>query len=90
MWVIQICMASFWWYLGIHLLFREALVWGSVENIAWFRRRFSSSSSRKWGRFCREAGLICLAVGGLLFLSLPYGLGVFGLIVALPPLLFLL
>lgn len=90
MWMVQVGVASFWWYLGVHLLFREALVWGSVAHIAWFHRRFSSSSSREWERCRRQAGLTCLATGGLLFLGLPYGLGALGLMIALPPLLFLL
>ena len=90
MWMIQVCIASFWWYLGIHLLFREALVWASVDQIAWFRRRFGGPSTRQWERFCRAAGLICAVIGFLLFLGLPFGIGAFGLIIALPPLLFLL
>ncbi|MCY3780145.1 MAG: hypothetical protein OXG78_07550 [Chloroflexi bacterium] len=84
MWIVQICFASFCWYIGIHLLFREAAVWTTVEGIPWFRRAFGSSSTRKWERFCRDAGLICLATGCLLFLKLPFGLGVFGVIVAAP------
>lgn len=87
MWIVQICVASFWWYIGVHLLFREAKVWATVDQIPWFRRAFESSSTRKWERFCRDAGLICLAVGCLLFLKLPYGLGAFGVIVAMPPLI---
>ena len=90
MWIIQICVASFWWYVGIHLLFREALVWSAVDQIPWFRRSFGCSSTRKWKRFCRDAGLICFATGCLLFLNLPYGLGVLGLLVAAPPLIIFL
>ena len=90
MWIIQICVASFWLHVGIHLLYREALVWEAVEGIPWFRRRFHSSSSRKWERFCRDAGLVCLLVGCLLFISLPFGIGVLGVLIALPPLIFLL
>ena len=90
MWIIQMCIAAFWWYLGIHLLFRGTLVWASVERVAWFQRRFGGPSTRQWERFCCEAGLVCLAAGCLLFLGLPYGMGAFGLIIALPPLLFLL
>lgn len=83
MWMIQLCIASFWWYLGIHLLFREALVWESVGQIAWFRQRFGGPSTRQWERFCRQAGLICAVISFLLFLGLPFGIGVFGLIIAL-------
>ncbi len=88
--IIQICIASFWWYIGIQLLFREAVVWATVGHIPWFRKIFHCSSTRKWERFCREAGLLCFATGGLLFISLPFGMGIFGLFVALPPLIFLL
>lgn len=90
MWILQIIIASFWWYIALHLLSREALVWRSVKHFTWFRSRFYSSSTRRWERFCREAGLICAVIGGLLFVTLPYGMGAFGLIVALPPMLFLL
>ena len=90
MWIIQICIASFWWYIGVHLLFREALVWSTFEHIDWFYRQFGSPSSRKWERFCRDAGLLCLVCGALLFLKLPFGLGAFGVIISLSPLLFLL
>ena len=90
MWIIQICVASFWLYVGIHLLYREAFVWESVERIPWFRRTFRNSSTRKWERFCRDAGLVCLAAGCLLFINLPFGIGAFGVIIALPPLVFLL
>lgn len=90
MWMVQIGVASFWWYLGVHLLFRDALVWDSVAYITWFHRRFSSSSSREWERCCRQAGPICFATGGLLFLGLPHGLGALGLMIAVPSLLFLL
>ncbi len=90
MWIAQICIAVFWWTIGMHLLFREALVWGSVERIPWFRKRFGSSATRKWERFCREAGLLCVVTGCLLFMKLPFGMGAFGLLLALPPLFFLL
>ena len=90
MWIIQICIASFWWYVGIHLLFREALLWNTVGEIPWFRKVFHSPSTRKWERFCRDGGLVALATGGLLFATLPFGIGVFGLIIALPPMIFLL
>ena len=90
MWIIRIIFASFWWYMGMLLLFREALVWRSVEQISWFRITFGSSATPRWERFCRDAGLVCAAVGGLLFLTLPFGMGAFGLIIAAPPLLFLL
>lgn len=88
--IIQICIASFWWYIAIHLLFREALVWATICHIPWFRRTFRCSSTRKWERFCREAGIICFVTGCLLFINLPYGLGIFGLLVALPPMILLL
>ncbi len=90
MWLLQICIASFWWYLGMNLLFREALVWSTVDHIAWFRLRFGGPSSRRWERFCRDAGLLCAVTGCLLFLNLPFDMGAFGLIIALPALLFLL
>ena len=32
MWIIQICIASFWWYVGIHLLFRDTLVWNTSRR----------------------------------------------------------
>lgn len=87
MWIIQICVAAFWWYLGILLLFREAAVWSTVDKHPWIRRTFGCSSSRKWERFCRDAGLISLVTGCLLFIKLPFGMGVFGILVAAPPLL---
>ena len=90
MWIIQICLASFWLYLGIHLLFREALVWRAFDHIPWFRKVFESASTRKWERFCRDAGLVSFTVGCLLFINLPYGMGVFGILVAVPPLVFFL
>ena len=90
MWIIQICIASFWWYVGICLVYREALVWETVGQFGWFRKTFGSSSSRKWERFCREAGLVSLVTSCLLFVSLPFGIGIFGIGFALPPLLFLL
>ncbi len=90
MWLAQVCLASFWWYLGIGLLFRGALVWRSVGEIPWFRRRFRCSSTRQWERFCRDAGLLSLATGCLLFAQLPYGIGILGPLLALPPMVFLL
>ncbi len=90
MWLLQICVASFWFYIGVHLLFREAKVWATVHHIPWFRRVFGCSSCRKWERFCRDAGLVCLLIGCLLFVKLPFGMGAFGLLVALPPIVFLL
>ena len=90
MWIVQICVASFWWYVGVHLLFRDALVWNAFGDIPWVRRVFPGPSSRKWERFCRDGGLIALATGALLFITLPFGLGLFGVIVASPALLFLL
>lgn len=90
MWIVQIVVASFWWYLAMHLLYREATVWRTVERFGWFRERFYSNASGRWERFCRDAGIVCAVVAGLLFLTLPYGMGAFGLLVALPPMLFLL
>ncbi len=90
MWLIQICIASFWWYIGVQLLFREAVAWATIDHIPWFRKTFRSGASRKWERFCREAGLLCFVTGCLLFLDLPFGLGSLGLVLALPPLIFLL
>ena len=90
MWILQICIASFWLYLSIHLLFREAVVWESVSDIPWFRDTFGCSSSRKWERFCRDVGLVCLVTACLLFIKLPFGMGAFGIIVALPPLVYLI
>lgn len=90
MWIVQICVASFWWYVGIHLLYREALVWSAVREIPWFRKTFAGPSSRKWERFCRDGGLVALACGALLFVTLPFGIGVFGIMVAASALIFLL
>ena len=90
MWILQICIASFWWYIGIHLLFRDALVWATVGEIPWVRKLFHSSASRKWERFCRDAGLIALVAAALLFINLPFGMGIFGVIIGVLPLLFLL
>ena len=87
MWLLQIVIASFWWFLGVNLLFRESLVWSTVDHIAWFRMTFRGPSTRKWERFCRDAGLLCLATGCLLFLGLPHGMGVVGLFLAPLPLL---
>lgn len=88
--IIRIVLASFWWYIGMLLLFREAMVWRSVEQIDWFRTAFGSSTTPRWQRFCRDAGLICAVVGGLLFVTLPYGMGALGLLIALPPLILML
>lgn len=90
MWIIQICIASFWWYVGVHLLFRDALVWNSLAEIPRFRKVFRSPSTRKWERFCRDGGLVALSTGLLLFVTLPYGLGALGVLIALPPMIFLL
>ena len=90
MWIIQICVASFWWYVGIHLLFRDALVWNTFGEIPWARKAFRGPHTRKWELFCRDAGLLALATGGLLFVTLPFGIGAFGIMIALPPVLFLL
>ncbi len=90
MWIVQIGLASFWWYVGIHLLFRDALVWNSIGEIPRMRKMFGGPSTRKWELFCRDGGLVALATGGLLFITLPFGIGVFGILVAAPPLLFLL
>ncbi|MCY3582816.1 MAG: hypothetical protein OXG92_05150 [Chloroflexi bacterium] len=90
MWILQICIASFWWYLGMNLLFREALVWATVDHIAWFRLNFRGPSTRKWERFCRDVGLLCVVTGCLLFLKLPFGMGALCLLITLPTLLFLL
>ena len=90
MWIIQICVASFWYYIGFHLLFREAQVWATVGQIRWFRRVFQSSTTRRWELFCRDAGLLCLVVGLLLFFTLPYGMGMLGLLGGLLPLLVLI
>lgn len=89
MWLIQIFVGGFWLYMGTALLFREALFWRSVENIDWFRKRYQCSSSAKWERFCRDAGFACFAIGGLLFLTLPQGIGVLGVVLLLPILLML-
>ena len=86
MWIVQICLAAFWYYLGIHLLFREAKVWASVGHIPWFRRVFRCSSTRRWELFCRDAGLLSLVVGCLLFLQLPFGIGTLGVMAGLLPL----
>lgn len=90
MWLAQICIAAFWWTIGIMLLFHEARFWRAVEHIAWFRSRFGSSATRGWERFGREAGSVCLLAGCLLFIKLPYGMGVLGLLLALPPLIVML
>lgn len=90
MWIVQIGLASFWWYVGIHLLFRDTLVWNSIGEIPRARKMFGGPSTRKWERFCRDGGLVALATGGLLFITLPFGIGVFGILIAAPPLLFLL
>lgn len=90
MWIIHICIAAFWWFCGVLLLFREAHVWEMVSDIPWFQRTFRSSASRKWERFSRDAGLVCLVAGCLLFIQLPFGMGAFGIVLALPPLLFYL
>ena len=90
MWIIQICVASFWWYIGIHLLFRDALVWNTVGEIPRVRAAFGGPATRKWERFCRDGGIIALATGCLLFITLPFGIGVFGIMIAVPPMLFFL
>jgi len=90
MWLIQIGVASFWLFIATTLLFRESMFWRSVEDIPWFRRTFKDSTTRKWERFCRDAGIICMAVACLLFITLPFGVGLFGVMIGIPPLIFLL
>lgn len=90
MWLLQIIVGSFWLFLGTAFLFREASMWQTVENIEWFRSRYRNSTTREWERFCRDVGIVCFAVGGLLFLTLPYGIGVLGVVIFLPPLAFFL
>lgn len=90
MWIIQIIVASFWLFMSTILLFRENLLWNSVEEIAWFRNTFGDSTSRKWERFCRDTGLVCMATAVMLFVTLPWGIGIFGVLVALPPMIFLM
>ena len=90
MWLAQIAIAAFWWHIGFMLLFREALVWRGVEDIAWFRRRFGSGHTRDWERSCKHFGWLCIVASSLLLLKLPFGLGALGLFLALPPLLFFL
>jgi len=86
MWIIQIVVGAFWLFMGTAFLFREAAMWQSVENIEWFRKRYGNSTTRKWERLCRDAGLICFVTGSLLFMTLPYGIGVLGVVLFLPPL----
>lgn len=86
MWLVQIIIGAFWLFMGTAMLFREAAIWSTVENIDWFRNRFGNSASTQWERFCRDGGLICFAVGCLLFLTLPYGIGVLGVAIFVPPL----
>ncbi len=76
MWLIQIVVGAIWIYASIALLFRENHVWTSVENIDWFKKRYHNSTTREWERFCSDVGLICLVVGSLLLLTLPFGIGV--------------
>ena len=90
MWLVQIAVGSFWLFIGTAFLFREASMWQTVENINWFKKRFINSTTRQWERFCRDVGLICFATGCLLFLTLPYGVGVLGVILFMPPLAFFL
>ena len=90
MWLIQIVVGSFWLFIGTAFLFREAAMWQSFENIEWFRKHYGSSATRKWERFCRDVGLICLATGALLFLTLPFGIGVLGVVFFLSPLVIFL
>lgn len=86
MWLIQIAIGSFWLFIGTAFLFRESVMWETVEDIEWFRKHYGNSTSRKWERFCRDMGLICFAVGSLLFCTLPFGVGVLGVVIFLPPL----
>lgn len=90
MWILQIMIGSFWLFMGTAFLFREAAMWKTVEDIEWFQRRFTNSTTHQWERFCKEVGLLSFATGCLLFLTLPYGIGVLGVILFLPPLAFFL
>lgn len=81
MWIIQVAVGAFWLYIGTALLFREAAMWDTVENIDWFKKNYGNSYTKKWERFCRYVGLVCLATACLLFLTLPYGIGVLGVMV---------
>ena len=83
MWLIQIVVGAFWFYISTALLFRGYLVWTSVENIDWFKKRYRNSTTREWERFCSDAGWVSLAVGSLLFLTLPFGIGVFSTMIIL-------
>lgn len=84
MWLLQIIVASFWLYMGTCLLYREAMFWNSVKNIAWFRDYFGGSTSRRWERFAHDSGILCIVVSFMLFMTLPYGVGVLGAMVAYP------
>lgn len=90
MWLIQICIASFWLYMGTIFLFRQSMFWTSVQNIEWFRNQFGDSTTRKWEKFCRDIGILSMAAACLLFITLPYGVGVLGVIVGFLPFAFLL
>ena len=87
MWMIQIIIGAFWFYASTALLFREHLVWESVENINWFKNRYHNSTSRSWEQFCRDTGLISLAIACLLFITLPFGMGIVGVIIFVSTLL---
>lgn len=78
MWIIQIIVGVFWLLVGIALLFREITVWNTVDDMVWFKNRYHNAHTYQWKRFCRHAGIVCFATGCLLFLKLPFGLGVFG------------
>jgi len=83
MWLIQIVVGAVWFYASTALLFREHLVWTSVENIDWFKKRYHNSTTREWEWFCRDAGWISLIIGCMLFLTLPYGVGAIGSVILL-------
>lgn len=90
MWILQICIASFWLYIGTILLFRQTMFWTSVENIQWFRKHFGDSTTKKWERFCRDAGIVSMFTACLLFITLPFGMGTLGVIIGIPPMLLML
>lgn len=76
MWLIQIVVGAVWIYASTALLFQEHHVWACVEHIDWFKNRYHNSTTRKWERFCSDAGWTSLAVGSMLLLTLPFGMGV--------------
>jgi hypothetical protein len=57
--------------------------------LEWVRTHYTGPSSTHWERHTRICGILSFAVGGIAILTLPWGIGVLPMTVALLPMVFL-